>query len=199
MYIEISKKVTKNKVYEYVLLRTSTRDKKTGKIIKKTIANLTNEPVEQVMALINAFKGNRAVNPDDMVQGKTVGFSLVLYFIMKSLGILKAIGKSYEAKIAIVLIAARVFLQSSRLQALYWSKNSDHILDIAGFDHKEKKRLSTKTIYLGLDYIQQNQSKIEDKLFQSHYGANPPKRVFYDVTSSYVEGDYSDSELVAYG
>jgi transposase len=45
----------------------------------------------------------------------------------------------------------------------------------------------------------ENQEKIEDKLFKFHYKKNPPKRVFYDVTSSYVEGDYSNSELVTYG
>ncbi len=55
------------------------------------------------------------------------------------------------------------------------------------------------TIYLGLDYIQENQIKIEDKLFKAHYGNTPPKRLYYDVTSSYVTGDYTDSELVAYG
>jgi len=199
MYIEISKKITKTKVYEYILLRKSIRDKKTGKIIKETIANLSNEPVEQVMLMVNALKGKFTINPDDMRQGKTIGFSLVIIFLMNMLGILRAIGKSYEAKIAIMLIVARVTIQSSRLQALRWSKHRDHILDIVGFSQYEKDKLTNKTIYLGLDYIQENQEKIEDKLFKSYYGNNPPKRVFYDVTSSYVTGKYEDSDLVSYG
>jgi hypothetical protein len=41
MYIEISKKVTKTKTYEYILLRKSIRDKKTGKVKKETLANLS--------------------------------------------------------------------------------------------------------------------------------------------------------------
>jgi len=65
MYIEISRKTVKNRVYEYILLRKSTRDKKSGKIIKETLLNLTNEPVEQVMAIVNALKGNKADNPKD--------------------------------------------------------------------------------------------------------------------------------------
>lgn len=44
-----------------------------------------------------------------------------------------------------------------------------------------------------------NQTKMENKLFKSYYGNKPPKRLFYDVTSSYVEGDYQDSDLVNYG
>jgi hypothetical protein len=98
MYIEISKKVTKTKTYEYILLRKGSRDKKTGKIIKETIANLTNEPIEQVMTIVNAFKGKQTVSPTDLKQGKTIGFSLIIMFIVNILGISKAIGKSFEAK-----------------------------------------------------------------------------------------------------
>lgn len=198
MYIEISTKTVKNRVYEYILLRKSTRDKKSGKIIKETIANLTHEPVEQVMSIVNALKGNEAVNPKDLHQNKKVAFSLVVYFIMNLLGIVKAIGKTSEAKIAIVLVAARVIIQSSRLQALKWAKR-DYILDVVGFSKEEKDKLTDKTIYKGLDYLYTNQETIENELFQSHYKNNPPKRVFYDVTSSYVEGKYEDSELIDYG
>ena len=118
---------------------------------------------------------------------------------MTMLGMLKAIGNSFEAKVAIILIAARITIQSSRIQALKWAKSEDKILDLLKFTNTEKDRLNNKTIYLGLDYMEENQIKIEDKLFKSYYGKNPPKRVFYDVTSSYVTGDYTDSELVTYG
>ena len=198
MYIEISRKTIKNKVYEYILLRKSSRDKVTGKIIKETIANLTDEPIEQVMTIVNAFKGKKTINPDDMLQGKTIGFSMLIYFIMKLLGIVNAIGKSFEARVMIVLIVARIVLQSSRLQALKWSKR-DYILDLVGFSNAERDKLTDKTIYKGLDYAYDYQEKIEDILFRSYYKDNPPKRVFYDVTSSYVEGDYATSELVSYG
>jgi transposase len=199
MYIEISKKTTKTKTYEYILLRKGSRDKKTGKIIKETIANLTHEPIEQVMTIVNAFKGKRTISPEDLGQGKTIGFSLLIIFIMNTLGILKAIGKTYEAKIAIMLIVARITIQSSRMQALKWAKNRDCVLDIVEFNKEEKEKLTDKTIYLGLDYIQVNQIKIENKLFELYYGNNPPKKLYYDVTSSYVTGDYKDSNLVAYG
>lgn len=199
MYIEISKKTVKSKVYEYILLRKSQRDKQTGKIIKKTIANLSDEPIEQVMTIVNAFKGKTCIDPDNLIQGKSIGFSLVIYFIMQLLGIDKTVAKSFDAKVSLLLIVARIVLQSSRLQALHWSKQQDHILDILEFSDAQKNKLNDKTIYLGLDYIQANQEIIENKLFKAYYGDNTPKRVFYDVTSSYVEGDYSSSELVAYG
>jgi len=82
MYIEISRKITKNKVYEYILLRKSIRDKQTGKIKKATLANLTNEPIHQVMTIVNAFKGKTTISPNDLTQGKTIGLSLVIVFII---------------------------------------------------------------------------------------------------------------------
>ncbi len=162
---------------------------------------MTNLPKGQVEAIAATLK-----NKDDIVvtakhqsQGKTIGLTFIIIFIMNLLGILKSVGNKFEAKIALVLIAARIVVQSSRIQALVWAKDEDKILDLLKFTNDEKDKLNNKTIYLGLDYIQENQIKIEDKLFKAHYGNNPPKRLFYDVTSSYVTGDYDDSELVAYG
>jgi len=199
MYIAITRKKYKDTYHQQILLRESYRED--GKVKTRTIANLTNQPKDQVDAIAAALK-----NKDEVVittanqsQGKTVGLSFVILFIMKLLGILKVFGKSFEAKIALMLIAARIVVQSSRIQALLWAKNEDKILDLLDFSSDEKDRLNDKTIYLGLDYIQENQETIENKLYKSYYGKNPPKRVFYDVTSSYVTGDYDASELVAYG
>ena len=159
---------------------------------------MTHEPVEQVVSIINALKNKTQVSIENIKQGKTIGFSLVIFFIMNLLHIVKAFEKSFESKIALMLIAARVMIQSSRLQALYWSKKTDHILDIVCFSEKEKKRLDDKTIYSGLDYLYKNQQAIENKLFKLNYKNSKPQRVYYDVTSSYVEGEYEDSLLVKY-
>jgi hypothetical protein len=72
------------------------------------------------MTIVNAFKGKVTINPEDLIQGKTIGLSLIIMFIMNILGILKTIGKTFEAKIALVLIAARVMIQSSRGTASYF-------------------------------------------------------------------------------
>ncbi len=199
MYIAVTKKKYKDTYHKQILLRESYREN--GKVKTRTIANLTNQPKHQIEAIASALKNKDeiTVTTKNQYQGFSVGFSMVIIFIMKALGMFKSIGKTYEAKIAIILIAARIVLQGSRLQALYWAKKDDKILDLLEFDKDEKDKLNDRTIYLGLDYIYENQEKIEDKLFKAYYGNKPPKRVFYDVTSSYVEGDYSDSELVTYG
>ena len=199
MYIAITRKKYKDTYYEQILLRESYRED--GKVKTRTILNMTNLPKKQVEAIAAALKNNDdiAVTAKNQEQGKAIGLSFVIIFIMNLLGIIKAVGNSFEAKIALTLIAARIVIQSSRIQALFWAKEEDKILDLLKFTNEEKDRLNKNTIYLGLDYIEENQIKIEDKLFKSYYGKNPPKRLYYDVTSSYVTGDYSDSELVAYG
>lgn len=199
MYVAITRKKYKDHYHQQVLLRESYRED--GKVKTRTVANITHLPKHQIEAITAGLKdkNNTAINIENQQQGKTIGLSFVIVFIMNLLGILKAVGKTYEAKIALVLIAARITIQSSRLQALSWAKDDDKVLDLLKFDNDEKERLNDRTIYLGLDYIEENQEKIEDRLFKAYYKNNPPKRVFYDVTSSYVEGEYSASELVNYG
>ena len=199
MYLTVTRKKYKDTYHEQILLRESRREG--NKVKTKTIANITNQPKHQIEALAVALKTKKdepLFNTATQKQGYTVGFSLVILFIAKLLGIITAIGKTYEAKIALMLIVARITLQSSRLQALYWAKSQDKILELLKFSDNEKDKLTDKTIYKGLDYLYNNQEIIENKLFKLYYKNNPPKRVFYDV-SSYVEGDYEDSELVDYG
>ena len=122
MYIAITRKKYKDTYHEQILLRESYREN--GQVKTRTIANLTKQPKYQVEAIAAALK-----NKDDIVvtaknqgQGKTIGFSLVIMFIMKLLGIIKAVGNTFEAKIALVLITARIIFQGSRIQALFWAK-----------------------------------------------------------------------------
>jgi len=199
MYIAYTRKKYKDIYHEQILLRESYRED--GKVKTRTIANLTNKPKEQVEAIAAALKhkGKDIISIKNQSKGVSIGFSLIILFIMKHLGIFKTVEKTFQAKIAIVLIVARITIQSSRLQALYWAKKEDKILDLLEFSEDEKEKLTDKTIYQGLDYMHDKQEVIENKLFKSYYKNNPPKRLFYDVTSSYVEGEYKDSDLVAYG
>lgn len=199
MYIAYTRKKYKDTYHEQILLRESYREE--GKVKSRTIANLTNQPKDQVEAIAVALKSknNPLISADKQFQGVGIGLSLIIWFFMKQLLVVKVLGKSFEAKVAMVLIAARITLQSSRLQALYWAKEEDKILDIVGFSDEEKNRLNDKSIYQELDYAYNNKERIEDSLFKSYYKDNPPKKLFYDVTSSYVTGEYEESELVAYG
>ncbi len=138
MYIAFTRKKYKDTYHEQVLLRESYRED--GKVKTRTIANFTNQSKEQVEAIIVALKskGKALIRADNQFQGFSVGLSMIILFIMKQLGMIRVIGKSFEAKIAILLIVARITIQSSRLQALYWAKEEDKILDLSQFTEDEK-------------------------------------------------------------
>ena len=97
MYIITTKKEYKGTIHRQILLRESYRED--GKVKSRTLLNLTNKAKEQVEAVVAALK-----NKDDIVtakqqyQGKTIGFTFVILFIMKLLKISSAIGKTFEAK-----------------------------------------------------------------------------------------------------
>ena len=153
MYVTITRKKYKDHYHEQVLLRESYRDEN-GKVKTRTIANLTKMPKEKIEALKAALNTKSAsVVSAIQEQGKTIGLSFVIVFIMKMLHILKAFNKSFEAKVALMLIAARIVIQSSRLQALHWIKEIDKISHLVGFDSEEMDALNDKTIYKGLDYL----------------------------------------------
>jgi hypothetical protein len=142
MYIAYTRKKYKDTYHEQILLRESYREE--GKVKSRTIANLTNQPKDQVEAIAVALKSknNPLISADKQFQGVGIGLSLIIWFFMKQLLVVKVLGKSFEAKVAMVPIAARITLQSSRLQALYWAKEEDKILDIVGFSDEEKNRLN---------------------------------------------------------
>ena len=48
-----------------------------------------------------------------------------------------------------------------------------------------------------LDWLHENQSKIEDRLFRATHQDSSPTLFLYDVTSSYLEGTHND--LGAFG
>jgi len=139
MYIAYTKKKYKDTYHTQILLRESYRED--GKVKTRTLVNLTNKPKHQVDAIIASLqnKDDITVTASMQKQGFTIGLSFIIIFIMKLLKITNILGKSYKAKIATMLIAARIVSQSSRVQALYWSKNEDKILDLLKFTSEEKE------------------------------------------------------------
>ncbi|MBF0564792.1 MAG: hypothetical protein HQK89_06075 [Nitrospirae bacterium] len=66
------------------------------------------------------------------------------------------------------------------------SANRIDTLGVGSFNEKD--------FYANLDWLNKNQEKIEDRLFQK---GKPTEFYLYDVTSSYLEGEHN--ELSAYG
>jgi len=184
------------KTYRRALLRNSYR--KNGKVHHDTIANLSMCSVEEIEAIKFALKNKKnlaalkiPVEKIQTHQGMSVGAVWVLYQLSKRLGIEKALGRRREAKLALWMVIAAVIGSVSRLSAtrLAQSHAACDILSLDGFCEDD--------LYCILDWLDENQNKIEDRLFKNRYKNKAPNLFLYDVTSSYFEGD--KNELSEYG
>jgi len=198
MYItEVISASKTGKTYRSILLRESYR--KNGKVKNRTLANLSKCKPQEIAAIRLALE-----HKDDLTvlaslkdsvelhEGPTVGVVWTVYQIAKRLGIQKALGTSFDGKLALWQVIARVIEQGSRLSAVRLAKvhAACDILQIRrGFDEND--------LYDNLKWLSQHQEKIEQRIFHSRCGNKEPKLFFYDVTSSYLEGN--DNHLAAYG
>ena len=198
MYVtEVISTSKTGKTYRSILLRESYR--KNGKVKNRTLANLTKCKPQEIAAIRLALehKDDLTVlaslkDAVELQEGPSVGAVWTVYQIAKRLGIQKALGTSFDGKLALWQVIARVIEQGSRLSAVRLAKvhAACDILQVRrGFDEND--------LYDNLKWLSQHQEKIEQRIFHSRCGNKEPKLFFYDVTSSYLEGN--DNHLAAYG
>jgi transposase len=202
MYVDKCTVKNKENTYTRYLLRESRREGK--KTIKTTLLNITSWG-EQTCEAIRFALANKdrlqelAVKSADLrditeklqlTQDKAIGDVWLLHQVATKLGITDALGNSREARLALWQIIARTLDQGSRLSATRLAKNRE--IDFLRLDS-----FTEDDLYKNLDWIADNQSRIEKALYQKRHGNKPCKLFLYDVTSSYFEG--IQNELAQFG
>lgn len=189
-------KSSNGKAYVTILLRHSYRQD--GKVRKRTIANLTHCPREDVAAIELALDHKQdlsalgSLKDVELQEGLSLGAVWVVYQAAKRLGIEKALGTDFAGQLALWQVIARVIEQGSRLSAVRLAQvhAAGDVLGIRrGFDEND--------LYGNLTWLCQEQAEIERRLFRARRGNKKPELFLYDVTSSYLEGQCN--ELGAYG
>ncbi len=95
----------------------------------------------------------------------------------------------------LALIVGRIVYQGSKL-ALTGVYQDSALWELCG--HPAGKRPDVeKHAYLPMDRLLDRQESIQKQLAMRHF--KDGCLIYYDMTSSYAEGEYEDSELVAYG
>ena len=184
------------KSYLSILLRHSYREN--GKVCKRTIANLTHYPPEDVQAIELALKFKRdlatlgSIKEIQVKEGASVGAVWTVYQVAKRLGIQKALGKDFAGKLALWQVIARVIDQGSRLSAVRLAQ-THAACDVLGI----RRGFDENDLYENLPWLCHEQERIERRLFAARRGNGKPELFLYDVTSSYLEG--LQNELAAYG
>ncbi|MCG2711961.1 MAG: transposase [Candidatus Omnitrophica bacterium] len=117
-------------------------------------------------------------------EGMSVGAVWTVYQLAKEIGIEKVLGRSFNGKLALWQVIARVIEQGSRLSAVRLAKihAACDVLDInRGFDEND--------LYENLGWLADNQQRLEIELLTARRSDSKPRLFLYDVTSSYLEGN----------
>lgn len=196
MYVDSCTFTTKyGKIHTRHLLRTSHWEN--GKVTKKTIANITHLTQSEINALKYTLSERKNISSlyditkAKTIQGRVIGVVYVLQQIAQRLNILKALGNSRNALLALWLCFARLINQGSRLSSVRLA-NIHAACEVLNIDEP----FNEDTLYDVLDWCTENQEDIERRLFESRYKPDQSPRLYlYDVTSSYFEGkknEYAD-------
>jgi hypothetical protein len=186
MYVDTSSSTQGGKTYRRHLLRESFREN--GKVLHRTIANLSHCSDEEISALKLAFKHKGDLSQIGSIydittkQGTRFGAIFCLNVIAERLGLTKVLGSHRQGKLALWQVFARLIDQGSRLSAVRLA-DSHAACDILGLEAFNEDHL-----YQNLAWLSEHQGDIEQRLFRRRYGTQPPQLFLYDVTSSYLEG-----------
>lgn len=170
-----------------VLLRESSRVG--SKIVKRTLANLSDWPPAQIDLLRRVLKGESLISPAEALQ---IERSLPHGHVAAALGTLRRIGlesdlarsASAERDLVCALIVARILSPASKLataRGLHEQTASSSLGALLGLELVDEDPL-----YAAMDWLLDRQTRIEDQLAARHLQQGTV--VLYDVTSTYFEG-----------
>ncbi|MFQ5561338.1 MAG: IS1634 family transposase [Nitrospinota bacterium] len=174
-----------------ILLRESYREGK--KVKKRTIANITKWPSHMVDGLRILISGKKVFAEGELIIEKSTphGHVEAILGTMKKLGMdtLLSSQACKERNLVMAMIAERLIHPCSKL-ATTRTWNSSTLAEELGVDQADEDDL-----YTAMDWLVQNQSKIEGKLAKRHL--KDGALALYDISSSYYEG--RTCPLIAFG
>ena len=179
------------------VIRSSYREE--GKIKHKQFGRITGQSLERLKILQLAFS-QKVVPEDDpkafqIVESKEYGGSFTILSVMKEIELDKAMysqPKQWVDNIS-AMIVGRILFAGSKL-SLCNQYNNSTVWEQCGVEGRPDVR---KHCYKSLDRLLERQKGIQKKLAKKHLKNG--HLVLYDITNSYLEGQYKNSELVKYG
>lgn len=180
MYIDI---VPNREAPPTVLLRESFREGKS--IRKRTVANLSSLPMQQVELISRVLKGeslSAVADRLEVVASPHHGHVEAVRIAMKRLGLEQLIASrpSPERARVMAMVAARILEPGTKLATTRWwhATTIPQTFGVADADEDD--------LYAAMDWILERQDRIEQKLAARHLSDD--SLVLYDLSSSYFEG-----------
>ena len=170
-----------------VLLRESTRHG--NKIVKRTLANLSDWPPAKVDLLRRVLKGETLVAASEALR---IDRALPHGHVAATVGTLRRIGlermlartRSAERDLVLALIAARILMPGSKLATARGLGDETAASSLGALLAPED--VDEDQLYAAMDWLIARQARMEDQLAQRHLAEG--SLVLYDLTSTYFEG-----------
>jgi len=197
---EVISKGQQGKSYTSILLRESYR---LGSAVKsKTLAVLTHLPAHVLEAVRRALAQpadslSKLADASDgsvrLRQAESFGALWTVEQIAQRLGIKKALGVTHEAELSYWQVLARVLRPGTSLLAMVRLASTCAAAALLGWH----RAFTEDDLYTNGAWLEGRHALIERRIWQTR-PAPPKEQLFlYDVTSSYLEGDYN--ALAAWG
>ena len=166
-----------------ILLRESWREN--DKVMKRTLANISDWPLEKVAALRRVLKNEPLVSPSEVF---SIERSLPHGHVEAILEMIRHIGldnmivsrRTRERDLVLAMIVERIIAPSSKLATtrLWHSTTLAQLLNVDDADEDE--------LYAAMDWLLERQPVLEKRFASQHLGEG--QQVFYDVSNSSYEG-----------
>lgn len=171
-----------------ILLRESCRID--GKIVKRTLANLSSWPTSQIDALRRVLKHESLVSPTDAFQilrSSPHGHVAAALGTLRRLGLEPILSRSRgpERDLVVAMIVARILEPASKLataRGFHPETATSSLAAVLGLD----ETIDETQLYRSLDWLLQRQQSIENALAKRHLSEG--SLILYDVSSTYFEG-----------
>ncbi len=171
-----------------ILLREASRVN--GKVVKRTLANLSAWPPLQIDSLRRLLKGEAVVSPADAFQ---ICRSIPHGHVAAALGCLRRLGlepilsrsPSPERDLVVAMIVARILEPSSKL-ATARGFRSETVTSSLGAVLGLDDAVDEAQLYNALDWLLARQQSIENALAKRHLSEG--SLILYDLSSTYFEG-----------
>ena len=171
-----------------ILLRQCSRMQ--GKVVKRTLANLSAWPAAQIDALRRVLKGDSLLAPSEAFQ---IQRSLPHGHVAAALGTLRRLGlepilsrsRCPERQLVVAMLVARILEPSSKLataRGLQPQTATSSLASVLSLD----EAIEETQLYHAMDWLLERQNQIENALAKRHLSEG--SLVLYDVSSTYFEG-----------
>ena len=193
MYVEEIKRSHKLKNYCSVLVRESYRQG--NKVLHRTLANISKLPrtlINQIKYIVSGksvhIEGDK---PITTTSSREYGASAAIWKFAQSLHLdtyIHSKARSWRSDI-MAMIVGRLVYQGSKLSLTNLFSDSA-LWELAGYAKGERVDVDLHC-YQPLDQLLSRQKMIQKKLAEKHL--KDGAIILYDITSSYLEGEYKDS------